>query len=166
MDVQTTLSSGSQLKSSTGRLFTGSSANQIPRQVQSNLGNTTTEGTGSKWSFFSGGFICQVWFKNFKIDLYSCPCVSHDISDRWFPRVSGGVMGHIHLRGKWRPRTPRWYNAALTHTKWMGNLTLPTLSSNCEKRRACFRQMSPGMHVWGVLVPIRTVFMRSNWPRG
>ena len=26
-------------------------------------------------------------------------------------------MGHIHLRGKWRPRTPRWYNAALTHTK-------------------------------------------------
>ena len=24
-------------------------------------------------------------------------------------------MGHIHLRGKWRPRTPRWYNAALTH---------------------------------------------------
>ena len=27
------------------------------------------------------------------------------------------AMGHIHLRGKWRPRTPRWYNAALTHTK-------------------------------------------------
>ena len=28
-----------------------------------------------------------------------------------------GGMGHIHLRGKWRPRTPRWYNASLTHTK-------------------------------------------------
>ena len=55
---------------------------------------------------------------------------------------------------------PRWYNAALTHTKWMGNPSLPTLSSNCEKRRACFCQMSPGIHVWGVLpvVPIRTVF--------
>ena len=37
-----------------------------------------------------------------------------------FLRTLGGVstsMGHIHLRGKWRPRTPRWYNAALTHTK-------------------------------------------------
>ena len=70
------------------------------------------------------------------------------------------------LRGKWRPRTPRWYNAALTHTKWMGNPSSPTLSSNCENRRACFCQTSPGMHVWGVLVPIRTVFVRSNRPRG
>ena len=75
-------------------------------------------------------------------------------------------MGHIHLRGKWRPRTPRWYNAALTHTKWMGNPSSPTLSSNCENLRACFCQTSPGMHVWGVLVPIRTVFVRSNRPRG
>ena len=31
--------------------------------------------------------------------------------------IKNGGMGHIHLRGKWRPRTPRWYNAALTHTK-------------------------------------------------
>ena len=83
-----------------------------------------------------------------------------------FPLPKIRTMGHIHLRGKWRPRTPRWYNAALTHTKWMGNLSSPTLNSNCENRRACFCQTSPGMHVWGVLVPIRTVFMRSNWPRG
>ena len=34
--------------------------------IQSNLGNTTTKGTGSKWSYFSGGLICQVWFKNFQ----------------------------------------------------------------------------------------------------
>ena len=36
-------------------------------------------------------------------------------SPNFWPRP----MGHtcIHLRGKWRPRTPRWYNAALTHTK-------------------------------------------------
>ena len=61
---------------------------------------------------------------------------------------------------------PRWYNAALTHKKWMGNPSSPTLSSNCENRRACFCQTSPGMHVWGVIVPIRTVFMRSNRPRG
>ena len=47
-------------------------------------------------------------------------------------------IGHIHLRGKLRPRTPRWYNAALTHTKWMGNPSSPTLSSNCGNRRAFF----------------------------
>ena len=80
--------------------------------------------------------------------------------------LSPRPMGHIHLRGKWRPRTPRWYNAALTHTKWMGNLSSPTLNSNCENRRACFCQTSPGMHVWGILVPIRTIFKRSNRPRG
>ena len=80
--------------------------------------------------------------------------------------VNSSPMGHILRRGKWRPHTPRWYNAALTHTKWMGNLSSPTLNSNCENRRACFCQTSPGMHVWGVIVPIRTVFMRSNRPRG
>ena len=74
-------------------------------------------------------------------------------------------MGHIHLRGKWRSRTPRWYNAALTITKWMGNPSSPTLSSKCENGRACFCQTSPGIHVWGVLVPFRIVFNRSNRPR-
>ena len=59
---------------------------------------------------------------------------------------------------------PRWYNAALTHTKWMGNPISPTLSSNCGHRRARFCQTSPGMHAWGILVPIRTVFKRSNRP--
>ena len=39
---------------------------------------------------------------------------------------------------------PRWYNAALTHTKWMGNPSSPTLSSNCENRRACFCQPAQG----------------------
>ena len=53
-------------------------------------------------------------------------------------------MGHIHLRGKWRPRTPRWYNAALTHTKWMGNPSSPTMSSNCENRRAFFAKPAQG----------------------
>ena len=32
--------------------------------------------------------------KNFNMELYTCPCASHDISDRWFPRVSGGVIGN------------------------------------------------------------------------
>ena len=75
------------------------------------------------------------------------------------------MNGPYSPRGKWRPRTPRWYNAALTHTKWMGNPSSPTLSSNCENGRACFCQTSPGLHVWGVLVPIRVVFNRSNRPR-
>ena len=51
---------------------------------------------------------------------------------------------------------PRWYNAALTHTKWMGNPSSPTLSSNCGNRRARFCQTSPVMHAWGILVTIRT----------
>ena len=76
------------------------------------------------------------------------------------------AIDRFHLRGKMAAACPRWYNAALTHTKWMGNPSSPTLSSNCENRRACFCQTSPGMHVWGVLVPIRTVFNRSYCPRG
>ena len=41
--------------------------------LQSNLGITTTEGTGSKWSYFSGGLICQPGFgsKNFHMELYN-----------------------------------------------------------------------------------------------
>ena len=91
-------------------------------------------------------------------------------------RGGGGPALRHHYRarnGPYSPKgekmaaaCPRWYNAALTHTKWMGNPSSPTLSSNCENRRACFRQTSPGMHVWGILVPIRTVFKRSNRPRG
>ena len=63
-----------------------------------------------------------------------------------------GRMDRIHLRGKLNGgRVPQLlYNAALTHTKWMGNQSSPTLSSNCENRRACFYQTSPGRHVWGV----------------
>ena len=52
------------------------------------------------------------------------PLTQPDVADCWPCLKSGipkgtvlGPMGHIHLRGKWRPRTPRWYNAALTHTK-------------------------------------------------
>ena len=47
----------------------------------------------------------------------------------------------------------------------MGNPSSPTLSSNCENGRACFCQTTPGLHVWGVFVPIRVVFNRSNRPR-
>ena len=41
--------------------------------LQSNLGNTTTEGTGSKWSYFSGGLICQVLFKKFQSGIVHMP---------------------------------------------------------------------------------------------
>ena len=42
-------------------------------KVQSNLGNTTTEGTGSKWFNFSGGLICQVLFKIFQNGVAHMP---------------------------------------------------------------------------------------------
>ena len=61
--------------------------------VQSNLGITTTEGTGSKWSYFSGGLTCQVWFKNFQYEVVHMPLREpwHHISYWWLPRVRGGV---------------------------------------------------------------------------
>ena len=40
------------------------------------------------------------------------------------------------------------------------------LANNSNIKVPCFCQISPGMHLWGALVPIRTVFMRSNPPRG
>ena len=42
-------------------------------EIQSNLGNTTTDGTGSKWSYFSGGLICQVLFKKFQNRVVHLP---------------------------------------------------------------------------------------------
>ena len=90
-------------------------------------------------------------------------CTECGLALRWIWTIA---MDRIHLRGKNGGRVPRWYNAALTHTKWMGNPSSPTLSSICENRRACFCQTSPVMHVWGILVPIGTVFKRSNRPRG
>ena len=49
------------------------------------------------------------------------PEVASQLMHPWTKSVTT-AMGHIHLRGKWRPRTPRWYNAALTHTKWMDHI--------------------------------------------
>ena len=74
-------------------LLVGIESSITTSHIQSNLGITTTEGTRSKWSYFSGGLICQVWFKIFQYGVV-CPCASHDISDRWLPHVSGGVIGN------------------------------------------------------------------------
>ena len=41
--------------------------------LQSNLWTTTTEGTQNKWSYFSCGPICQVWFKNFQKGVIHMP---------------------------------------------------------------------------------------------
>ena len=38
------------------------------------------------------------------MELYTCPCASHDISDRWFPRVSGGVIGNDHAQRSLKKR--------------------------------------------------------------
>ena len=66
-------------------------------KLQSNLGITTTEGTGSKWSYFQVVSFARFGSKIFNMELFTCPCASHDISDRWLPRVSGGVNGHEKL---------------------------------------------------------------------
>ena len=50
--------------------------------VQSNLWITTTEGTGNRWSYFSGGLINFVRFgsKIFNTEFYTCPCQRHQRS--------------------------------------------------------------------------------------
>ena len=42
------------------------------------------------------------------MELYKCPCMSHDISDRSFPRVSGGVIGNDHAKRVKRSLQTRW----------------------------------------------------------
>ena len=37
--------------------------------------------------------------KFFNMELYTWPCASHAISDRWLPRVSGGVMATTMTSG-------------------------------------------------------------------
>ena len=60
------------------------------------------------------------------------------------PRAPGGIMPRQHIQSEWEVRVRR-------------------LELNLWKSTCFFCQTSPGMHVWGVLVPliIRTVFMRS-----
>ena len=57
--------------------------------VQSNLWITTTEGTGNKWSYFSGGLICQAWFKNFQYRVVHMP--PHE------PSPSAIGSSHMHV---------------------------------------------------------------------
>ena len=37
--------------------------------------------------------------KIFNMELYTCPCASHGISDGWLPRECGGVNGNDHDSG-------------------------------------------------------------------
>ena len=64
---------------------------------------------------------CAAFPLTFLFPIFEKPLLfSFDIQPEEGPSIRAETsypMGHIHLRGKWRPRTPRWYNAALTHTK-------------------------------------------------
>ena len=59
--------------------------------IQSNLWITTTEGTGNKWSYFSGGLICQVWFKNFQYRDLHMPLHEPATSAIGSPHVYAGA---------------------------------------------------------------------------
>ena len=52
------------------------------------------KGLGVSGPIFQVVSFARFGSKNFHMELYTCPCASHDISDRWFPRVSGGVIGN------------------------------------------------------------------------
>ena len=61
------------------------------------------------------------------MELYTWPCASHDISDRWLPRVSGGVIGNDHDK---RSLQTRWslvrsaYEGKVRQTKKCFSLNL------------------------------------------
>ena len=63
-------------------------------EIQPNLGITTTEGTGSKWSYFSGGLICQVWFKIFQYGV-----VHYDGPSRALAMTSAIGGSHVVVSG-------------------------------------------------------------------
>ena len=79
--------------------------NFLTLQLQSNLGITTTEGTGSKWSYFSGGLICQVWFKIFQYGVVHMalrePCHQRSVA----PTCKRGRNGNDHDK---RSLQTRW----------------------------------------------------------
>ena len=52
------------------------------------------KGLGVSGPIFQVVSFARFGSKNFNVELYTCPCASHYISDRWFPRVSGGVIGN------------------------------------------------------------------------
>ena len=56
------------------------------------------KGLGVSGPIFEVVSFARFGSKIFKMELYTCPCASHDISDRWFPRVSGGVIGNDHAK--------------------------------------------------------------------
>ena len=90
---------------------------------KSNLGITTTEGTGSKWSYFSGGLICQVWFKKFQY----------------------GVV-HVSLHGPWHQRsvvpTRKWGVIGTDRAKQSLQTRWSLVQSACEgtvrQSKKCF----------------------------
>ena len=49
------------------------------------------KGLGVSGPIFQVVLFARFGSKNFNMELYTCPCASHDISDRWFPRVSGAT---------------------------------------------------------------------------
>ena len=131
------------------------------------------------WFSCSFFFFFSFFFLQGSTSVLLCPCtctLSRSSTDSThfsylYKLVVHETRGRVPPNGPYSPKGKmaaaytRWYNAALTHTKWTGNPSSPTFSSNCENGRACFCQTSPGLHVWGVLVPIRIVFNRSNRPR-
>ena len=78
-------------------------------ELQSNLGITTTEGTGNKWSYFSGGLICQVWFKKFQYGVVHMP-----LREPWHQR---SVVSMCKRGRNWqRPCQPELANTMIARS--------------------------------------------------
>ena len=56
------------------------------------------KGLGVSGPIFQVVSLARFGSKLFNMELYTCPCASYDISDRWFPLVSGGVISNDHAK--------------------------------------------------------------------
>ena len=63
------------------------------------------KGLGVSGPIFQVVSFARFGSKFFNMELYTCPCAGLNISDRWLPHVSGGVIGNDHDK---RSLQTRW----------------------------------------------------------
>ena len=109
--------------------------------IQSNLGNTTTEGTGSKWSYFSGGLICQVLFKKFQNGVVHMP-----LREPWHQR---SVIPTCKRGRKWqRPCQAELENAKIARSECLRRKVRQSKKCFSLQFDACGRFLQVKLTLW------------------
>ena len=90
--------------STTRRVFSSGVLTRIAGWYSQTWEIRPPKGLGVSGPIFQVVSFARFWSKIFKMELYTCPSASHDISDRWFPRVTGGVIGNDHAKRSLKTR--------------------------------------------------------------